>query len=106
MPPLNEVNEVAQQLYEHLSDLDFADNVSVHCDPQVDMSIGNDLYWSFFTGNVKRGESGPVAMESKLGWVLSGPIPKEQTSGVSTNVVFGHTSYFCRTFIKFMGDMR
>ena len=54
-------------MYEHLANLDFADNPSVHCDPQVGMLIGNDLYWSLFTGNVKRGESGPVAMESKLG---------------------------------------
>ena len=40
----------------------------------VDVLIGADYYWSFFTGNIiKRDPYGPVALETKLGWVLSGP---------------------------------
>ena len=83
--------EVAQQMYEHLVDLDFADDSLVQCGSQVDLLIGNDFYWTFFTGRIKRGESGPVAMESKLGWILSGPVPREDMSSVSTNVVSSHT---------------
>ena len=64
--------EVTQQMYEHLLDLDFADDSSVQCGSQVDLLIGNDFYWMFFTGGIKWGESGPVAMELKLGWILSG----------------------------------
>ena len=30
-------------------------------------------------------------MESKLGWILSGPVPREDMSSVSTNVVSSHT---------------
>ena len=40
----------------------------------VDLLIAADHYWSFFTGRIIRGDpSGPVALETKLGWVLSEP---------------------------------
>ena len=43
---------------------------------QLDVSIliGGDQYWSFITGETRRGQSGPVAIRSNLGWVLSGPV--------------------------------
>ena len=83
--------EVAQQKYEDLVDLDFADDPLVQCGSQVDLLIGNDFYWTFFTGGIKWGESGPVAMESKLGWILSGLVSRKDMSSVSTNVVSSHT---------------
>lgn len=73
-------------MYEHLVDLDFADDSSVQCGSQVDLLIGNDFYWMFFTGGIRLGESGPVAMESKLGWILSDPVPREDMSSVSTRL--------------------
>ena len=40
----------------------------------VDLLLATDHYWSFFTGRIIRGDpSGPVALETKLGWVLSEP---------------------------------
>ena len=40
----------------------------------VDLLIAADHYWSVFTGRIIRGDpSGPVALETKLGWVLSEP---------------------------------
>ena len=40
----------------------------------VDVLIGADYYWSFFTGNIIKGDPyGPVALETNLGWVSSGP---------------------------------
>ena len=44
------------------------------------------FYWWYKTGG-----SGPVAVESKLGWILLGPVPREDMSSVSTNVVSSHT---------------
>ncbi|XP_028408222.1 uncharacterized protein LOC114530803 [Dendronephthya gigantea] len=42
---------------------------------EVDVLIGADYLWSFQTGTTKRGKSGePVAIETELGWVLSGPL--------------------------------
>ena len=41
----------------------------------VDLLVGLDFYYSFITGNVKRGQIGePIAIESKLGWILTGPL--------------------------------
>ena len=47
---------------------DTSDSVS------VDVLIGADYYWSFFSGNIMKGDPyEPVALETNLGWVLSGP---------------------------------
>ena len=45
--------------------------------------VESDLYWDLITGKTCRGASGPVAIDTRLGWVLSGPTTspiKEQTS--------------------------
>ena len=64
--------DVAREHYEHLYGLTLAD------DPEpgpveIDMLIGIEFYWNCLSGAVIRGKSGPVAMESKFGYVLSGP---------------------------------
>ena len=38
------------------------------------MLVGSDHYWRIVTGRTRRGTSGPVAIEMKMGWVLSGPV--------------------------------
>jgi len=38
------------------------------------MLVGSDYYWQLTTGEVIRGEGGPIAINTKLGWVLSGSI--------------------------------
>ena len=40
----------------------------------MDILIEADQYWELVTGEVRRGNSGPVAIHTKFGWVLSGPI--------------------------------
>lgn len=59
--------------YSHLSQLELADS---HGEAQleVDILIGSDYYWELTTGKTCRGESGPVAIHTRLGWVLSGPV--------------------------------
>ena len=61
--------------FEHLSGLDLADPTNGSSSLQVDVLIGSDQYWELTTGQARRGELGPVAIETKLGWVLSGPVP-------------------------------
>ena len=39
----------------------------------IDVLIGCDHYWKLVTGGVCRGEKGPTAIHTKLGWILSGP---------------------------------
>ena len=46
------------------------------------MLIGADYLWYFQTGVTKRGKSGePVAIETELGWVLSGPFRVQDIEG-------------------------
>ena len=40
---------------------------------KIDLLIGSDQYWNLVTGETRRGSSGPVAINTRLGWVLSGP---------------------------------
>ena len=65
---------VLSQNYPHLQGLSIA-NSSSKTSFDVDLLVGLDFYYSFITGNVKRGQIGePIAIESKLGWILTGPL--------------------------------
>ena len=38
---------------------------------EVDILIGSDQYWNLITSETRRGTSGSVAINTRLGWVLS-----------------------------------
>jgi len=59
--------------YAHLQTLDLADNSANH-QGGIDVLVGSDYYWQIVTGDVVSGESGPVAVNSIFGWLVSGPI--------------------------------
>ena len=63
--------------YEHLRGLDLADYCDgdeLEADKKVEILVGADNYWHFVGVNVIRGKGrSPVAMETKVGWVVSGP---------------------------------
>lgn len=63
-----------RKMYHHLNGLELADDPGDDSPFQVDILIGSDCYWDLITGQLKRGADGPVAIETKLGWVLSGPV--------------------------------
>ena len=46
------------------------------------MLIGSDLYWSLLTGEMIKSSHGPVALDSQLGWILSGPIVVKEGIGL------------------------
>ena len=56
--------------YPHLQGLQLAD--SPDSNESVDVLIRSDYYWDFIEGDIVRGEFGPVAIDSKFGWFLSG----------------------------------
>ena len=74
--------------YAHLANLDLTD-IPQGNNLQVDMLIGSDLYWQFVTGEVVRGQEGPVAVGTTLGWVLSGPaeLPEQTVSLAVTHTL-------------------
>ena len=57
-----------------MCDLPLADIAVDNSDLEVGILIGSDYYWALTTGQIRRGEAGPVTIEAKLGWVLSGPV--------------------------------
>ena len=67
--------ELIASNYEHLVGLDLADD-GMECldDDGIQLLIGADYYWAFVEGEVLKGSTGPVALRSKLGWILSGPL--------------------------------
>lgn len=78
---------LCQDTFDHLVSLDLADpsDGSPHLD--VDILIGSDQYWDLASGETRRGCSGPVAISTELGWVLSGPAPSSNQAHSSTSLV-------------------
>ena len=71
-PVSNQEIQSVVECYPYLQGLQLACG-AVNGTVSVDLLIGADHYWSFFTGGITRGDpSGPVALETKLRWVLSG----------------------------------
>ena len=79
--------EFAQNHYDHLKGLHLADKNSYNHSLDIDILIGADHYWDFFGHNVVRGVSGPVALESRVGYVLSGPLDSDVVKSSSHSLV-------------------
>ena len=60
--------------FPHLDGLELADEFEHDRNEAIDVLIGSDYYWQIVIGEMQKGESGPVAVSSKLGWLLSGPL--------------------------------
>ena len=62
-----------------LKDLKLADEINDGSVLDIDVIIGNDYYGELVTGEVLKG-AGPIAMNSKFGWLISGPACKAKGS--------------------------
>jgi len=57
----------------------------------IDILIGADQYWNIANGEVRRGESGPITVNTRFGWTLSGPIENAPCSDThSVNLAATH----------------
>ena len=92
--------EHAKQTYLHLNGLKLADETCEQQDAEIDLLIGSDQMWQFFSGQKISGKSGVglVAFETSLGWVLSGPVEGKYDPKLSsaTNFVETHVLFTCR----------
>jgi hypothetical protein len=79
---------VSRERFDHLMGLELADSADAQESLEIDVLIGSDSYWSFVTGNIIRGICGPTAVQTKMGWVLSGPAGPPE---ISTNLIFNAT---------------
>ena len=83
--------------YPSLKNIEFADVCPASNTMQIDLLIGSDYIWDFFDGKSVRGEEsgqgGPVAVSTKVEWMLSGLVEnllREKLSGIqfsSTHVL-------------------
>ena len=78
---------LSQAKFEHLADLDLADYSDDSSRLEVDILVGLDQYWELATGEVRRGQAGPVALNTSLGWVLSGPSSSLDQIQASTSLL-------------------
>ena len=60
---------------------------------KISLLIGTDHYWEIVQDHIVRGQ-GPTAMSSKLGYLLSGPLPVDQTTSVTNTF---HVSTHCHS---------
>eukprot|EP00795_Rhopilema_esculentum_P008160 gene8160-14089_t len=74
-PISNQAINFAANNYPNLGGLWYADYPAEHKDElNCEILIGSNFYWHFMSGRAIRGRPGPVALESSLGWVLSGQV--------------------------------
>lgn len=67
-------------------DLDLADCSSGHSQLEVDILVGSNQYWDLVTGEIRRGQTGPVVINTVLGWVPSGPAMSSDQDQPSTSL--------------------
>ena len=79
--------ESVKKRYPHLNGIEFADHKAEDGVMEIDLLIGSDYMWDFLNDETIRGESGqPVAISTKVGWLLSGPVEaqlKERPSSIN-----------------------
>ena len=96
-PIRNQAISFAIGNYPHLEGLWLADypakmDETLNCN----ILIGANFYWQFISGKCRRGERGPIALESTLGWILSGPMHDCPTP-ISTEVNLADTHVLALT---------
>ena len=73
--------DVSLNHYEYyLHSLDLADSADVGDTFEINLLIGSDVCRRLATRKVIRGKSGPLAIQTKVWWVLSGPVDQSQMS--------------------------
>ena len=81
--------DASGEAYEHLVGLELADSANSSDVLEVDVLVGSDWYWSLVTGRVIKGKTGPIAIHTKVGWILSGPASSQAT--VNLTLTSAHT---------------
>ena len=80
----------SKETYDHLIGLNLADSAEVSDVLEIDVLVGLDSYWNIVTGQVIRGDFGPTAIHTKVGWILSGPATQSEFT-VNLTCASSHT---------------
>ena len=76
----------------HLQGLILAHPITDKENFEISLLIGSDHYWNFVGDHIIRG-NGPIAMQSKLGYLLSGPLTQSQTQFSSGTILHVAAAY-------------
>ena len=78
-------NSISASVYDmpHIQHLKLAQPVTSEQNFTISILIGADYYWNFVQDGIVRGD-GPTAQQSKLGYLLSGPLPNILSSSTSS----------------------
>ena len=63
---------ICKENFDHLMTLDLEDPSDGSSQLDIDILIGSDCYWEFVSRETRCGLTGPIAIDTKFGWVLSG----------------------------------
>ena len=86
----NQPVEFAVQRYNHLKGLTLAEDLMQDSHAEINTLLGSDQIWNFLNGQTIRRQGGPVAVSTKFGYVLSGPVNNVPFEEVITNFVTAH----------------
>lgn len=86
-----EINS-SECLWPHLDDLRLADPNFLR-GQRIDLLIGADVYGSLLRPEIRRGPAGsPIAQNTALGWIISGPMQLSHHAPKRSNIVVLHSS--------------
>ena len=80
LPPQRQEIREAQYRYPYLQGIKLAESCEESEDMKIDLLVGGDHVWKFLLNEEIRGENDierPVATNTRVGWVLSGPVQIE-----------------------------
>ena len=97
-PISNQVLALAVDKYPHLRSLELADfepGDELSIEKPSEILIGNDMFWLLVENKVIQGNepNGPVAMKTKLGYVVSGPVDVVSENGSFSSHVMRVEAY-------------
>ena len=83
--------------YLHLQGLRLANNYIG--DLNINILLGAYFYWQIITSDIRRGDKyGPVAVDTKLGYVLSAPVNVSNSNFLTTNAIISITNLTANVF--------
>ena len=76
-----------------MKELELADDL-INQSTAIDILIGFDYYWALVAGEVLKTDGGPIAISSKLGWLLSGLIQGSHKLVTVTNLTISQGTHY------------
>ena len=70
-----------------LKNLDFTIDYERASQIRPDILVGSDQYWKLMTGEIVKHEQGPIALNTRLGWILSGTVSEREGALPHTTLV-------------------